>query len=227
MTSPSGAGGDSGSGLRTVLAEAALDITPSPPPLEAIARRARARRHRRLAALAASGAALLAAPFMVATAQRAAPPDRAAAPPAAVSSPPVSPTPSRPLSPVRVVAPGERVTAPGGAELWLTDQGKHWALPGEPEQRRSVTDGNIDRSDPGVSLQQEGAFLSGLYYGADGVALVTVTTATGPVTASLLTLPGRPGWGVWYASVPSGDAVVDGVTMADASGRTLSTLPLR
>ncbi|TXS55343.1 hypothetical protein [Streptomyces sp. t39] len=224
MTFPSG----DGSGLRTVLAEAALDITPSPPPLEAIARRARARRHRRAAALAASGAALLVAPFVLATAQRAAPPDRAAVPPAAVSSPPsVSPTPSRSVSPVRVVEPDERVTAPGGAELWLTERGKHWALPGEPAQFRSVVDGNIDRRDPGISVQQEGAFLSGLFYGADGVALVTVTTATGPVTASLLTLPGRPGWGVWYAGAATGDTVVDEVTMADASGRTLFSLPLR
>lgn len=225
MTTPSG----DGSGLRTVLAETALDITPSPPPLDSIARRARARRHRRAAALAASGAALLAAPFVIASAQSASTPDHAAVPPAAVSSPPpsVSPTPSRPLSPVRVVEPGERVTAPGGAELWLTEQGKHWALPGEPAQSRSVTDGNIDRREPGISMQQEGAFLSGLYYGADGVALVTVTTATGPVTASLLTLPGRPGWGVWYATVATGGTAVAEVTMADASGRTLHSLPLR
>ncbi|MFD0429240.1 hypothetical protein ACFQ60_20300 [Streptomyces zhihengii] len=50
---------------------------------------------------------------------------------------------------VRTVRPGQRVEAAPGVELWLTREGKHWALPGEPAQFRSVVDGNIDPSAPG------------------------------------------------------------------------------
>ncbi|MEU1281999.1 hypothetical protein [Streptomyces sp. NPDC005805] len=224
-------------GLRTVLADAVHDLAPSPVPLAAIARTARARRRRRVAGLAASGAALLIAPFVVTAVQRSAPPDHVVVPPAVSSPPPTaprSPSPSPPpRSPVRVVAPGERVEGPGGVELWLTEQGKHWALPGEEPQFRSVTDGNIDRAGPGVSLQTEGdatgTFLSGVYYGTDRAARVAVATAAGPITAGLLTLPGAPGWGVWYAwAGPESytqEGFLGGVTLSDAEGRTLASLP--
>ncbi len=71
-------------------------------------------------------------------------------------------------------------------------------------QFRSVTDGNIDRMQPGVSVQAEGTrdrmLLSGLYYGGEGTAsYVEIATEGGPVRGTLLELPGRPGWGVWYA----------------------------
>ncbi|WP_445526669.1 hypothetical protein [Streptomyces cyslabdanicus] len=106
----------------------------------------------------------------------------------------------------RVVAPGEHVTAAPGFELWLTAEGKHWTTPSSPEpQFRSVVDGNIDRNTPGVSMQSEGtesrAYLSGLYYGGKGTASsVEVETADGTVRGKLIELPGKPGWGVWYAT---------------------------
>ncbi|MEY7977998.1 hypothetical protein AB8O53_16965 [Streptomyces pilosus] len=107
----------------------------------------------------------------------------------------------------RVVAPGERVTAAPGFQLWLTAEGKHWTTPSLPdlEQFRSVVDGNIDRDTPGVSVQSEisdgRAYLSGLYYGGKGTAsTVEVETASGTVRGKLIELSGKPGWGVWYAT---------------------------
>ncbi|WP_234318814.1 hypothetical protein [Streptomyces sp. NRRL F-2305] len=76
---------------------------------------------------------------------------------------------------VRVVAPGERVRAGAGVELWLTEEGKHWS--------------------------------------------------TGAVTASVVRLPGAPGWGVWYADVPlHEDLTVDGVTLYDKRGKEIASL---
>ncbi|MFF4347311.1 hypothetical protein [Streptomyces sp. NPDC001530] len=113
----------------------------------------------------------------------------------------------------RVVASGEHVKVPGGAEIWLTEEGKYWTTPENPEpQFRSVVDGNIDLTRPGVSMQTEGVdgryFLSGLYYGGKGTASrVDVETAAGTVHGKLLELAGKPGWGVWYATadVPTTD----------------------
>ncbi|WP_052744426.1 hypothetical protein [Streptomyces odonnellii] len=97
--------------------------------------------------------------------------------------------------------------------LWLTADGKHWSTP-EGEQFRSVADGNLDLSTPGVSRQSEPVgdrcLHSGVYYGTRDAARVEVTTATGRVVrAELLELAGSPGWGVWYATteVPSAPAV--------------------
>ncbi|MGY4920772.1 hypothetical protein ACWD9K_37525 [Streptomyces sp. 900116325] len=74
---------------------------------------------------------------------------------------------SKKASSVRVVAPGERVQAAPGVQLWLTKEGKHWSTPIQADQFRSVIDGNFDLSQPGVSLQAEPIrgryFPSGIY----------------------------------------------------------------
>ncbi|WP_152891879.1 hypothetical protein [Streptomyces adustus] len=107
----------------------------------------------------------------------------------------------------RIVAPGEHVVVPGTAEFWLTAEGKHWTTADDPDpQFRSVVDGNIDLGQPGVSMQTEGAgthyLFSGLYYGGKGTASrVTVHTTAGVAHGKLLELPGKPGWGVWYATI--------------------------
>ncbi|WP_326580353.1 hypothetical protein OG889_21455 [Streptomyces sp. NBC_00481] len=138
----------------------------------------------------------------------------------------------------RIVAPGEHVVAAPGFELWLTAEGKHWTDPDMPDdpQFRSVVDGNIDPTRPGVSLQGSGFegryFLSGLYYGGKGTASrVEVATSTGKVRGKLIELAGKPGWGVWYAiaDLPSGDDGEDflrEVTVYDTRGRVYSQLPL-
>ncbi|MEU0599787.1 hypothetical protein ABZ484_16295 [Streptomyces sp. NPDC006393] len=132
-------------------------------------------------------------------------------------------------STLRVVAPGERVTAAPGFRLWLTAEGKHWTTPTSPEpQFRSVVDGNIDRNTPGVSLQSEitdgRAYLSGLYYGGKGVASgVEIETTAGTVHGKLIELAGHPGWGVWYATAQVGSGggsrdFVSQVTVHDTEG---------
>lgn len=154
---------------------------------------------------------------------------RAAAPSAARKH---APTP-------RIVQPGERVTGAPGFELWLTPEGKHWITPDMPDQEqfRSVVDGNIDLNSPGVSVQSEGTpervYLSGLYYGGEGTAsTVELETAAGPLRGKLIELPGRPGWGVWYAvadPVPADDpwSFVSAVTVRTTKGTVYASLSLR
>ncbi|MFF9124426.1 hypothetical protein ACF09J_14160 [Streptomyces sp. NPDC014889] len=138
----------------------------------------------------------------------------------------------------RIVAPGEHVTAAPGFELWLTAKGKYWTTPSMPEpQFRSVVDGNIDRSTPGVSMQAEGTadhvYLSGLYYGGKGTASdVEVETADGTVRGKLIELPGKPGWGVWYAVADvktdnSSWDYVSRITVHDTKGKIYAQLKLR
>lgn len=125
-----------------------------------------------------------------------------------------------------------------GAEVWLTEEGKYWTTPTNPDpQFRSVVDGNIDRSHPGVSMQAEGSadghfVLSGLYYGGKGTASrVTVQTKAGTVHGKLLELAGKPGWGVWYATavVPTTDGqggltYLGTITVYDTKGRVYAQL---
>ncbi|MET8505431.1 hypothetical protein ABZV60_12330 [Streptomyces sp. NPDC004787] len=231
-------------GLRAAFAAVARDIAPGPVPLAEVRRRGLALRRRRTVALAAlavlsvSGAAAVAG-----LALSAGPEVTAATLPVA---PTTSPTPAAPLPPpVRVVRPGERVAAGKGWTVWLTAEGKHWTGPDGYANARSVTDGNIALSQPGVSYQREGGregvLHSGLYYGTRAAGRVELREADGrTVLATLLELPGRPGWGVWYAyTAPSAhdlrdpDSVTDprgggglaDVLLYDRAGRLLSRLP--
>ncbi|MFF4760523.1 hypothetical protein [Streptomyces sp. NPDC001292] len=194
--------------LRQALAEVAYDITPSPLPLAAVERRGRRIRLRRRTAVLGAGCGLLLVPLAVVLLRGTGSGAARITSPAAPAS--VSPSPSAssavPAPTPRIVTPGEHVTAAPGFELWLTAEGKHWTSPpSSPEpQFRSVVDGNIDRSTPGVSVQEESedgrVYLSGLYYGGKGTASsVEVETVAGTVRGKLIELPGDPGWGVWYA----------------------------
>ncbi|MGD1219158.1 hypothetical protein AB9Q10_12055 [Streptomyces krungchingensis] len=150
---------------------------------------------------------------------------------------PVAEAAARKAPTARIVAPGEHVAVDGGAEIWLTAEGKHWTTAGDPEpQFRSVVDGNVDLTRPGVSMQAEGDaegryFLSGLYYGGKGTASrVTVETKAGTVHGKLLELAGKPGWGVWYATARTpadgkGDPdFLGNVTVRDTKGRIYAQL---
>ncbi|WP_137988597.1 hypothetical protein [Streptomyces vilmorinianum] len=134
-----------------------------------------------------------------------------------------------PATPIRTVQPGERVDAGGGWTIWLTEEGKFWSGPDGYENFRSVVDGNIDLSQPGVSHQSEGdangAFHSGLYYGTHKAGRVELTDSTGKKTvAALLQLPGKPGWGVWYAHTGPAEGGPS-VALYDRQGRLLAELP--
>ncbi|MGW6740852.1 hypothetical protein ACWGDX_08915 [Streptomyces sp. NPDC055025] len=211
--------------LRDSVAEAANAVTPSPVPLAAIERAGRARRRRGNAALAVAGCGLLLGPLAVVLVRGTPPPDPAPVPAPVLTAPPA---PSPAPEPVRVVRPGQRVKAAPGTEVWLTEDGKHWSTPEQPDQFRSVSDGNLDLSAPGISHQAETAgnryFHSGIYYGTRDAGRVEITTRNGRVVrAELLELAGRPGWGVWYTTTelpPAGTALgpegADAGTSADA-----------
>ncbi|MFI1293746.1 hypothetical protein ACH4VM_35855 [Streptomyces sp. NPDC020792] len=193
--------------LRRALTEAAYDITPSPLPLATVERQGRRIRLRRRTAVLGAGCGLLLVPLAVVVL----PGTESGAPGVTSPAAPVSVSPTPPASPAapaptpRIVASGEHVTAVPGFELWLTAEGKHWTTPSSPDpQFRSVVDGNIVRSDSGVTLQEEyengRSYLSGVYYGGKGTASsVEVETVAGTVRGKLIELPGDPGWGVWYA----------------------------
>ncbi|MFE5794666.1 hypothetical protein ACFQ8C_19080 [Streptomyces sp. NPDC056503] len=142
------------------------------------------------------------------------------------ASAPSASTPSTAASPaVRTVRPGRHVDAGGGYTLWLTREGKHWTGPDGFEQFRSVVDGNLDLTRPALSHQGEGTFHSGVYGGPVAPGRVDVTDAEGRVTrATLLQLPGRPGWGVWYAHTAPSDRDVS-VAFHARDGRLLVELP--
>ncbi|WP_328506656.1 hypothetical protein [Streptomyces sp. NBC_00391] len=229
----SGVGGayaaDTGQLLREAFAEAAYDVTPPPVPLEAIERDGRKRRRRRRAAALSTGCGLLLIPLVVLALRPDGPSStvRPMAPPSpnpsagASPSPTPTPTPARtsetsaPLAgQVRVVAPEERVTTEQGTELWLTADGKHWRDPEPepgvtgPDQFRSLVDGNLDTSEPGISLQGSGSAtggytVHGLFYGVRSAAAgVRITTYDGTVLdGTVLRLKGTTNWGVYYGHV--------------------------
>ncbi|MFF7180222.1 hypothetical protein [Streptomyces sp. NPDC008121] len=174
-------------------------------------------------------AAVVAAAFLTSAPTAVATPSAPSAPapaPAPVTAPRAA-VPS--ASPIDVVRPGERVDAGEGWTVWLTREGKYWAGEDGFENFRSVVDGNIDLSRPGVSHQSEGdangVFHSGIFYGTHRAGRVQLTDADGRKTvATLLSLPGRPGWGVWYAHTAPADGS-PAVALYDRGGRLLADLP--
>ncbi|MFF8381758.1 hypothetical protein ACF07V_37330 [Streptomyces sp. NPDC015661] len=192
-----------------------------------------------VAAAGVVAAAVIAAPSAVgASTETVAKPSTAPLPrPATAPAPSTAPLPKSVTVPaaaptrIRTVRSGERVDAGLGYTVWLTEDGKHWAGPDGYENFRSVVDGNIDRSQPGVSHQSEGSeagtFHSGLFYGTRKAGRVELTDAEGHRTvATLLALPGHPDWGVWYARTGAGPKSSGlGVALYDRAGKLLAELP--
>ncbi|MFB0616219.1 sigma factor-like helix-turn-helix DNA-binding protein [Streptomyces sp. AGS-58] len=218
------AGGDPGR-LREVYARTAQDIVPSKVPLADVRAAGGRLRRRRLVVSSAACAALLVPVALLAAdrdggggaqdgTRRAQAGDRA---------PSVT-------SPIRVVAPGERVTVAPGIRVWLTADGGHWSVP----THLPADDSDRPLDEPGVSVRVDsvkgGFLLSGLFRGLRGEPdRVEVRTGGGTATAKVLVLAGSPGWGVWYTSPPlsekdvrmllgagSGERIV---TVYDASGK--------
>ncbi len=212
--------------LHDAFSEVADALTPSPVPLAAIERAGRARRRRRTAGLVI-GCGLLLAPLAALTV-RAVLPDHAPAEQNRVAAHPTPPD-SPAVDTVRVVAPGERVEAGAGVEVWLTADGKHWSTPEMDQQFRSVGESDIEIPRPRVGLQAEilgdRYFLSGVYTGTDDAGRVVVDTSDGKVTASVVRLAGEPGWGVWYTDVRLHDALaVNSVALYDQHGKEIATM---
>ncbi|MFJ7075437.1 sigma factor-like helix-turn-helix DNA-binding protein [Streptomyces sp. NPDC098781] len=180
--------------LREEYARAVTDVVPSEVPLADVEALGRVRRRRRVAVTSAGCAALLTTALLLAAGQvgnggardgRSGGEARAA------------------TVPVRVVAPGERVTAGPGLRVWLTADGGHWSVPvAVPGER-----GRLPLDEAGVDVRVDsvdgGFLLSGLFRGLDGEpGRVQVRTGDGTTTAKVLVLAGSPGWGLWYAGTP-------------------------
>ncbi|WP_128377624.1 sigma factor-like helix-turn-helix DNA-binding protein [Streptomyces cavernae] len=245
------AAGTDPAGVRKSLARVAADVVPSVVPLDDLHKRAGAWRRRRTAVVATVCAAVL-APAAFFAVERIG--DDGASGSSGTSSDMTS-------GPIRIVAPGERVKAAPGVEVWLTTDGEHWSEPGNPNNFRGISEDGFtetgaraqeepvdhlrkptgaegadgaaptaeaaeaseaagksegsgkERADtgrPGLSVAGVNAnpadgshFLTGLYYGVDGdPGRVEVRAGGKKMTASVLTLAGSPGWGVWYVSAP-------------------------
>ncbi len=214
------AGADAGR-LREEYARAVGDLVPSEVPLADVEARGHARRRRRAAVTAAGCAVLLTAVAVLADAQAGGGGSR--------DDGSGDDAPSA-TSPVRVVAPGERVTAGPGVRVWLTADGGHWSVP----VAQAGDDRDRPRKEAGVSLRVDsvkgGFFLSGLFHGLSGEpGRVEVRTGDGETTAKVLVLAGSPGWGIWYTSAPvsgkdlksvlSAEGNKGIVTLYDSSGR--------
>ncbi|WP_329219408.1 hypothetical protein OG352_22990 [Streptomyces sp. NBC_01485] len=213
---------------------------PPAAPLGVIERRGRALRRRRIGAVVA-GCALLLVPSAVFAVGRFGGGGSADGSDAGTAG-------GAPSSPVRIVAPGERVEAVPGVQVWLTADGKHWSTPQRPNQFRGRDEdgaedgaeearkGSAGSGKPGVSVQMEPVtrsafFLSGLYHGLAGdPARVEIAVGDSKVTGTVLTLAGGPGWGVWYAPAPlpveelkaSLAEDVPTVTVRDAAGKVVA-----
>ncbi|MDT0573562.1 hypothetical protein RM704_40030 [Streptomyces sp. DSM 3412] len=215
--------GDTGRRLRAAFAEAAYQLTPPPVPLEAIEREGRSRRRRRRAAALSTGCGLLLLPLVAVLALRPDDPSatvRPMAPPNPKPSTSASPPPTRLSTPVaglvRVVEPGEKVRIGDGTRIWLTEEGKYGDTPGVSEvpEFRSVVDGNIDMSRPGVSVQEtprgaEKVFLTGVYHGGPNVAAgVRIELYDGRIfDGTVVRLARTKEWGGWYLLATVGEGV--------------------
>lgn len=100
-------------------------------PLDAVERRGRALRHRRSGVVAAVCALLLVPAVLFAA-------GRFGGAGSADGSDAGATDVAR--SPIRIVAPGERVDAVPGVQVWLTTDGEHWSTPKGSSQFRGLTD---------------------------------------------------------------------------------------
>ncbi|MFE1797039.1 sigma factor-like helix-turn-helix DNA-binding protein [Streptomyces sp. NPDC059517] len=140
---------------------------------------------------------------------------------------------------VRVVTPGERVTAAPGVQLWLSKDGTHLSAPGQPNQFRDAGKGGSGEGGSGEggaggpaltlwvdSTSGKRIFLSGVHRGPREASRVEVRTDEGTFTARLLTLAGSPGWSAWYvdARLTGGDTSSPGITVKayDSAGTLLA-----
>ncbi|GGV66992.1 hypothetical protein GCM10010294_21250 [Streptomyces griseoloalbus] len=204
---------DRRAGFAAVLA----GLVPSAVPLDDIQRDGALRRRRRAGVVAAGCALLLAPPAVLAFGSLTGGEVTGAA------EEPDRPEPG----PMRIVAPGERVSAAEGVDVWLTPDGHHWSSPQASNQFRAVGDTALDRTRAGVSVQGEQLddgryFRTGVYHGLTAEpARIEIRTGGRTVTANVLTLAGSPGWGVWYATTPLTDSLTDHAkAVAEAASST-------
>jgi hypothetical protein len=152
--------------------------------------------------------------------------------PGSVAAPPAQ------AAEVRQVAPGQRVEVGHGIAMWLTSNGYHYVTdPIMPQNTagRAVTDDRVfpvDTVDLRVYSTDAASLYTGAYRGERNAARVTVRVAGRTLQATLLTLPGNPGWSAYYTDGPfvkvpteKGGSVQALVTVYAADGTVLATTP--
>lgn len=178
--------------VREAFAEAAREADPPPLPLAEIEHEGRARRRRRLATALLTVCLLVLAPLAYVASRTLV---------TASASGSLSPSDLTPAGSVRVVASGERVRPLHGVELWLAKDGEHWSTAAGPGAFQPV--GGRTAHGPAVTLYLEAAgnraLMHGTYQGDRPAARVEVTTPSGAIHGTLLTLAGVRDWSAWYA----------------------------
>ncbi|MGW4895084.1 hypothetical protein ACWEQL_22850 [Kitasatospora sp. NPDC004240] len=159
--------------------------------------------------------------------------------PSASPSPVAGSIPVEP-SPVRQVAPGEKVdVVPGHIRIWVTANetcDESWS----PEGGWGANSGchnagndNVDHSLPSLyrqsSISSDRIVATGFYLGPTPARITAYRDGT-PTTATLVTTTGMNGWTAYYVVLPGvGDGPGTGNTPAivayDAEGRELAELP--
>ncbi|MET8704241.1 hypothetical protein ABZW10_36125 [Kitasatospora sp. NPDC004723] len=118
-----------------------------------------------------------------------------------------------PESPVKQVAPGERVAIVEDFRMSVTatescvEQGESVVGEGgRPVGCRDATSDNLDHSRPNITAQSAGGtnrtVVTGMYLGPVAPARIVVELKGTQVTATLVTTPGMKSWTAYYAVVP-------------------------
>ncbi|MBB1243750.1 hypothetical protein GL263_09290 [Streptomyces durbertensis] len=227
--------------LRGELRRAADAVPVGPAPTAAVVRAGRARRRRQRTVAGAAVAAVLAAPLAVLSWPH--PADERPSPPAVVSPSPEDPEPvedfePRPAPP-RTVKPDEPVRLAAGVRLCLSEEGRQkYAVlektetaagarcpsgpatgTGDNIRERSLSSGYTSTTAEGVLR------LYGVWRHDEVPSRVEVRAGGRSYSAELFTLPGRPGWGVYFLDARALPRFTSyRVVGYDATGRPFATL---
>ncbi|MER7754653.1 hypothetical protein [Kitasatospora sp. NPDC097643] len=167
----------------------------------------------------------------------------AAAPASATAKPSATTPAGLPLSPVKQVAPGEKIEFADGARMWVTanekcdeyrDSGGGW---GNGSGCRDVRSDNLEHDKP--SLYAQGSYgpkqnlVASFYLGPTPARIVGFQDGK-PFLATLVTTPGMTGWTGYYLVMPGLPAPTGNnppanpaIAAYDAQGKLLAALPGR
>ncbi|MFD7863429.1 hypothetical protein [Streptomyces sp. NPDC059783] len=209
--------------LATALKRAAAGLPVGPAPVDTAVHLGRTLRRRRRAALstALATAVLVPATALAALSLHASGTD-APTPPAA--SAPVS-------SPVRVVAPEQKLAPGRDHTMWLTGRGLFLRAPRSPASPAKPTLAVADVPEGDISCvartDPTGALHTCVYRGSAEGATFTVTVAGRTLDTRTVTLAGRPGWAAFYAESPGPESQSPPdlvITARAADGTVLASL---
>lgn len=215
--------------LRGLLAEEAARAPMSVAPVDALERGGRARKTRRTTALGSAALALVAVPVTAIALH--------GGTDTAVDADALNrlSTGDGPRSPFRFVEPGEPIRVePGGQTMTLDAEGYCRTDDDGFETCKSAVDGNQGPGSPslqgGYDEEAQRHYYYGLYIGEEAPARIVVGSDEAELNATIVSLPGDPGWVAYYAvgprvePDPTTPGMLDGVTVYDENGGVLGRL---